>query len=160
MFGMAFDRMFPSVVGRVSDRTHTPIVATIITMIAASIVALTDFSAYGYLISAYNASFWFALVYLFVAFAAIVLPYKRRDVWEKGTKRKIFGIPDTTLVGALAAIGMFWILGLSTIGWSLLSWNITVLWMLIGILTFVYFTAKNERRGINITQIYGEIPPP
>jgi amino acid transporter len=160
MFGMAFDRMFPSVIGKVSDRTHTPIVATIVTMIAASIVALTDFTALGYLASAANASFWFAFVYVMVAFCAIVLPYKRRDVWEKGTKRRIFGIPDTTFVGALAAIGMLWIFALSTIGWVLLQWNVTVLWMLIGILIFVYFVAKNERRGINIMQIYGEIPPP
>jgi len=159
-FGMAFDRMFPSVIGRVNDRTHTPIVATIVTMVAASIVALTDFTAFGYLASAANASFWFAWVYIFVAFAAIVLPFKRRDVWEKGTKRTIFGIPDTTFVGALAAIGMLWIFAVSTIGWVLFQWDVTILWMLIGILIFVYFAAKNQRRGINIAQIYGEIPPP
>jgi len=160
MFGMAFDRMFPSVFGKVSDRTHTPIPATIFTMIAAAIVALLMFTAYGYLASAANSSFWFAFVYVMVAFSAIVLPYKRRDVWEKGTKRRIFGIPDTTFVGALAAIGMLWILALSTIGISLIAWNVSILWMLIGVLIFVYFAAKNERRGINITQIYGEIPPP
>jgi len=27
-------------------------------------------------------------------------------------------------------------------------------------LVFVYFVAKNERRGIKMTQIFGEIPPP
>jgi amino acid transporter len=160
MFGMAFDRMFPSVIGRVNDRTHTPIVATVITMIAAAIVSLTMFTSLGYLASAANSSFWFAFVYVMVAFCAIVLPYKRRDVWEKGTKRKIFGIPDTTFVGALAAIGTLWILTLSTIGINLLAWDVSMLWMLIGILIFVYFAAKNEKRGINITQIYGEIPPP
>ena len=160
MFGMAFDRMFPSVFGKVSDRTHTPIPATVFTMVAAAIVSLVMFTSYGYLASAANASFWFAFVYVMVAFSAIVLPYKRREVWERGTKRRIFGIPDTTLIGAFAAIGMLWILTLSTIGISLVAWDVSILWMLIGILIFVYFAARNERRGINITQIYGEIPPP
>jgi hypothetical protein len=32
--------------------------------------------------------------------------------------------------------------------------------MMIGVFIFVYFAVKNERRGVNITQIYGEIPPP
>ena len=160
MFGMAFDRMFPSVVGKVSDRTHTPIVATVVTMIAASIIALFVLTSFGYLVAAANSTFWFAFVYVMVAFCANVLPYKRRDVWEKGTKRRIFGIPDTTFVGALAAIGMLWILTLSTIGFSLVAWDTSILWMAIGVVIFVYYAARNERRGINITQIYGEIPPP
>jgi hypothetical protein len=55
---------------------------------------------------------------------------------------------------------MFWILALSTVGISLLAWNVSVLWMLVGVLVFVFFLAKNEKRGIKMTAIYGEIPPP
>jgi hypothetical protein len=32
--------------------------------------------------------------------------------------------------------------------------------MLLGVVVFVIFVAKNEKRGIKITQIFGEIPPP
>jgi amino acid transporter len=160
MFGMAFDRMFPSVFGKVNDRTHTPIKSTVFVIIASIIMAMVMFTSYGYMESAANTTFWFAFLYLMVAFAAIVLPYKRRDLWEKGTRKTIFGIPDMSFVGALAAIGMLWILTLSTIGISLLAWNVSILWMMIGIIIFVYFTVKNDRRGINISQIFGEIPPP
>ena len=65
-----------------------------------------------------------------------------------------------TLVGALGVIGMFWILALSTVGISLLAWNVSILWMLLGVFVFVYFVVKNEKRGIKMTQIFGEIPPP
>lgn len=160
MFGMSFDRMFPSVFGRVSDRTHTPIPATIFSMIGAVIVAIVMFTSYGFLASASNTSFWYAFMYMIVAFCAIVVPYKRKDIWEKGVRRRILGIPEMTLIGGLAAIGMLWILTLSTIGISLMAWNVSVLWMAVGVLIFVYFVRKNEKRGINITQIYGEIPPP
>ena len=160
MFGMAFDRMFPAVFGKVNERSHTPLIAILFTTIGGLIIALIDFSAYGYMVSASNSSFWFAFVYVIVAFTAIILPYKRPDMWEKGTRRRIFGIPDLTFIGALATMGMLWLLTLSTIGINLLAWNVSLVYMIIGILVFVYYAAKNERRGINISRIYGEIPPP
>ncbi|MGP8069590.1 MAG: APC family permease [Candidatus Bathyarchaeia archaeon] len=160
MFGMSFDRMFPSAFGKVNDRMHTPINATIACMIGGIIVAVVDLTSYGYLASAANTSFWYAFAYLIVAFTAVVVPYKFPDIWGKGTKRRIFGIPDMTLVGALGVIGMFWILALSTVGISLLAWNVSILWMLLGVFVFVYFVVKNEKRGIKMTQIFGEIPPP
>jgi amino acid transporter len=160
MFGMSFDRMFPAAFGKVNDRTHTPIYATVATMIGGLIVALLTLTSYGFLMSAANTSFWYAFAYLIVAFTAIVLPYKRPDIWEKGTKTKLFGVPVMSLVGAFGAIGMFWILALSTVGISLLAWNVSVLWMLIGVLVFMFFLAKNERHGIKLTAIYGEVPPP
>jgi amino acid transporter len=160
MFGMSFDRMFPSVFGRVSDRTHTPIEATIFTIIGAVIVAILMFTDWGFLASAANTTFWWAFMYMIVAFCAIVVPYKRKDIWERSIKRRIFGIPDMTLIGGLAAIGMVWILALSTMGISILAWNVSVLWMLVGVLIFAYYVRKNEKRGINFSQIYAEIPPP
>ena len=160
MFGMSFDRMFPAVFGKVSERMHTPVPATIACMIGGIIVALLTLTAYGFLAAAANSSFWYAFAYLIVAFTATVLPYKRPDIWEKGLKTKVFGIPVMSLVGACGVVGMFWILALSTVGISLLAWNVSVLWMLIGVFVFVFFVAKNERRGIKMMQIFGEIPPP
>jgi amino acid transporter len=160
MFGMSFDRMMPSIFGKVSDRTHTPIQATMFCMIGGIIVAALMFTDYGFLASAANTSFWYAFAYMIVAFAAIVVPYKRKDIWEKGVKRRILGLPEMTLIGSLATIGMLWIVTLSTIGISLLAWNVSVLWMLVGVLIFIYYVRKNEIRGINVAQIYGEIPPP
>ncbi len=160
MFGMAFDRMFPEAFGAVNDRTHTPIKATLFTLVISIIWALVMFTAFGYLVSAANTSFWTAFYYLIYSAAAIALPYKRPDIWEKGVKRRIFGIPESTLIGALSAAGMLWILALSSLGISLLAWNVSSLWMLIGILIFVYYVHKNMKRGINIASIYQEIPPP
>jgi hypothetical protein len=123
-------------------------------------MSMVSFTVLGLLVSAANTSFWFALFYLMFSVSAIMVPFKRKDLWAKGTARKIFGIPDTTLLGALSAIGMLWIMALSTLGISGTAWNVTILWMAAGILIFVYYVHKLEKRGINITQVYGEIPPP
>lgn len=159
-FGMAFDRMFPAAFGAVSDRTHTPIKGSLLTIVASVFWAILMFTSFGYLVSAANTSFWFAFFYLIFSVAAIVLPYKRKDIWEKGIHRRIFGIPDTTFLGALSAIGMLWLLALSTIGISLIAWNVSLLWMAVGILVFVYYVHKMSKRGISIVQVYGEVPPP
>jgi hypothetical protein len=55
---------------------------------------------------------------------------------------------------------MLWIVYLSTVGISLFAWEISALWMVLGVCIFVFYYFKNERRGIKVKQIYGEIPPP
>jgi len=55
------------------------------------------------------------------SYEAIILKYcchcppVRKDVWEKDVKRQIFGVPESTLIGALSAAGMLWMLALSSI---------------------------------------------
>jgi amino acid transporter len=160
MFGMAFDRMFPAVFGDVNDRTHTPIKGTIATMIVSIVMAVISFTVFGYLVSAANSVFWSALYYLIYSCAAIMLPYKRPDIWKKGITKTVYGIPLVTILGGLSAIGMFWLLFLSTISISLQAWNVSEIWVIIGVAIFVYYTHKNSKRGISVVNIFGEVPPP
>jgi APA family basic amino acid/polyamine antiporter len=160
MFGMSFDRMFPAVFGDVNDRTHTPVKATLFTILVSIIFAGISFTYWGYLVTAANTVFWTALFYLIYSAAAIMLPYKRPDIWDKGIIKKVGGIPLVTILGALSAMGMLWLLALSTIGISLTAWNVSEVWMILGILIFVYYTRKNSKRGISVASIFGEVPPP
>jgi APA family basic amino acid/polyamine antiporter len=160
VFGMAFDRMFPTVFGDVSDRTHTPIKGTILTMVVSIIMAVISFTVFGFLVSAANTVFWTAFFYLIYSVAAIMLPYKRPDIWKKGITKTVAGLPLVTILGGLSAIGMLWLLALSTIGISLTAWNVSTVWMAIGIFIFVYYARKNFKRGISIVDIFGETPPP
>jgi len=160
MFGMAFDRMFPAVFGDVNDRTHTPIKGTLFTILVSIIMAIVSFTAFGFLVSAANTVFWTAFFYLIYSAAAIMLPYKRPDIWKKGITKTVGGVPLVTILGALSAMGMLWLLALSTIGISLIGWNVSELWMIIGIAIFVYYVRKNSKRGISVVAIFGEVPPP
>jgi amino acid transporter len=160
MFGMSFDRMFPSAFGKVSDRTHTPVYAALACMVGGVIIAVLTLTSFGFLVAAANSSFWYAIAYLVVAITAAVLPFRRRDIWEKGSKSKVLGIPVMALIGGLGIIGMLWITYQSTFGYSLLAWEDTAAWMVLGVFIYVFYYFKNERRGIKVKQIYGEIPPP
>ena len=160
MFGMAFDRMFPSVFGDVNDRTHTPVKATLFTIGISIVFAIISFTLWGFLVSAANTVFWTSLFYLIYSAAAIMLPYKRPDIWKKGIIKTVFGLPLVTVLGACSAIGMLWLLELSTIGISLQAWNVSEVWMILGIIVFVYYARKNSKRGISVVDIFGEVPPP
>jgi amino acid transporter len=160
MFGMAFDRMFPSVFGDVNDRTHTPVKATLFTIAVAIIMAVVSFTLWGYLVTAAITVFWTAFFYLIYSAAAIMLPYKRPDIWNKGIVKTVGGVPLVTILGAFSAMGMLWLLLLSTIGVTLQDWNVTEVWMIIGVAIFVYYARKNSKRGISVVNIFGEVPPP
>jgi len=160
MFGMAFDRMFPSVFGDVNDRTHTPVKATLATIAISIVFAFISFTFWGYLVSAANTVFWTSLFYLVYSAAAIMLPYKRPDIWKKGIIKTVWGVPLVTILGACSAAGMLWLLALSTIGISLQAWNVSEVWMILGIIVFVYYVGKNSKRGVSVVNIFGEVPPP
>jgi hypothetical protein len=89
-----------------------------------------------------------------------MLPYKRPDIWKKAITKTVAGILLVTLLGALSAMGMLWLLSLSTIGISLQAWNVSEIWMIIGIFVFIFYAYKNSKRGISVTGIFGETPPP
>jgi len=163
MFGMAFDRMFPSMFGDVNDRTHTPVKATIFTIIVSTIFAYISFTTFGFLVSAANSVFWSALYYFIYSIAAIMLPFKRPDIWKKGITKTVGGLPLVTILGAFSAVGMLWLLMLATLpinGGGITAWNVDEVWMMIGVAIFIIYTWKNNKRGISIANIYGETPPP
>jgi amino acid transporter len=152
--------MFPEKFSQVSERTHTPIYASLLNIVLMCLCAGLAFSVYGYLVSAANTSFFTALYYFAFALAAIALPYKRPEIWEKGLAKKIFGLPEMTVLGAICAALMVWVMGLSAIGVNEQAWNVTEVWILIGFLVLVYYIWKNRKMGINFMDIYKEIPPP
>jgi amino acid transporter len=160
IFGMSFDRMLPEVLGKVNDRTHGPVNAALFNIGFGCVWAAISFTSLGYLATAANLSFFFALAYFVYSLAAIALPYKRPEIYEKGVKTTIFGIPAISLIGVFSAAGMLWILALSTVGISLLAWNVTTIWMLAGFIIFIYYVQRNKKRGINVMETYSQIPPP
>ena len=109
IFAWSFDRVLPSAFASVNPRTRTPLNA-IVLMVVVSLV-------YTY-ISIFNASdlsvlFSYGtagtfLCFIFVALAAIVYPYRRKDLFEGSSdqlaKKKIGGLPLLTILGALSLV--------------------------------------------------------
>lgn len=163
----SFDGVMPERLSRVDERTHTPVAAVLVIavmcLISTAIYSFTD---------------WFAtLVVLFpqsltliiVAICGIVLPYRRRELFESsGYNQRIAGVPVLSIVGFLSLIGfsaaIAVLLSDPASGTSLAD-NLDIILISLGILVFVapaiYYVAKllQRRKGVDISLAYAELPP-
>ena len=157
IFAWSFDRFFPEFIAEVNERWHSPHYAILITCIVGIIGVFAN--AYAWFIAMVGTTVLCIWRYLFDALAATILPYKRPEIWEKGLKLTVAGIPLITIFGFIAFV---W--------WSYIFWfactyldPVTILtyagWMGLGLFIFVGYWVYNQKRGIDPRTIYQEIPP-
>ncbi len=165
IFAAAFDRLLPEWISRVSARTRSPINALIVMAVPSLIIST---------IYAYSESFveWtlattlvISVTYVFTAIAAIVLPYKHREMYEASpvAKYKILGIPLVTICGVIF---------LGFMAWVFKAWLTEEVYGLANVKSFIYMgilylisltvyvVAKfyRKKQGIDLDKVYGEIP--
>ncbi len=166
MLAASLDRMIPSRLGDVDDRTGSPRNAIILCTLAGelsiiALIAIPQASLLGALLAQ-------IIAYILVAIAGIVFPYRMRDVWQASGGRTIAGIPSITLAGAAAVVilGGQMILFITnndinsffgvTRDTSLLVAAIVIG---TGVLWYLGAWFYNRSRGINTNLVYRAIPP-
>jgi APA family basic amino acid/polyamine antiporter len=167
MFAWSFDGVAPRQLATVGQRTHAPWPAAIlISAIAIVLLALYVFTSFFTIVVNYivifSVAFWMA------SFAAILLPYRRRDLFEQApevVKRKIAGIPVMTLlgVGNLILFTLILIASFDTPAFSGPTGGRAIAFV-VGIYVsgvVLYFVSREvqRRRGVNLDLLYKEIPP-
>lgn len=167
IFAWSFDGVAPRQLATVSERTHAPWVAAIlISAIAIVLLALYVFTSFFTIVVNYivifSVAFWMA------SFAAILLPYRRRDLFEQApeaVRRKIAGIPVMTLlgVGNLVLFTLILIASFDTPAFSGPTSGRAIAFV-VGIYAsgvVLYYIAREiqRRRGVNLDLLYKEIPP-
>jgi amino acid transporter len=113
IFALAFDRMLPIGLAKVSERNASPINAIILAVVVGigftilgSVLNIANISA--------NLALFFALVLLAGSIAATALPYRRPElIYKPGTNdvERFAGIPTATIWGAISTL-----LALFTVG--------------------------------------------
>lgn len=167
IFAWSFEGLAPSRLATVSERTHAPWVAAIlITAIAVVLLALYIFTSFFTIVVNYivifSVAFWLA------SFAAILLPYRRRDLFEQApetVKRRIGGIPVMTLLG-VGNLVLFTLILIASFDTPAFSGPTSgrAIGFVVGIYAsgvVLYFVSREvqRRRGVNLDLLYKEIPP-
>ena len=165
IFAWAFDRILPSKLSEVSERTHAPIPA----IIMASIIVL------GILIwSVLSISFFTLLslgvlagvvTILAVSVAAIAFPFRRPELYRNSPANvSIAGIPVLPIVAVLSIVVMvalaYVVLSYPQLG--ILPWQGFAFMgslVVLGLLIFFIARAVRSTQGINLDLIYHELPP-
>lgn len=168
MMAMSLDGAIPAVFSRVSERTHTPVIAVSI-WAAAGAVVVTAFDW----ITSWQTPLLLAgtitsvMILGFTSLAAALFPYRAKDIYRVApgpVRRELLGVPVITIVGAVGTI-------LTVIlTWIALTYkpdglvNAPARWTLVGAFVtraIVYYgwRMRQRSRGIDADLAFREIPP-
>ncbi len=167
IFAWAFDRIMPAWLTKVTERSRAPWSATVtVAVVSWVLLYLSIFTPlFDYV---FNYIVIFGIAFWITSFAAILLPYRRKELFEAAPtliQAKVAGIPLVSIAGVINLI-LFTLILYS--GFSLPAFSGPVGPIAIGFVLGIYVTgaviyfiaaALRRREGVDLNLLYGEIPP-
>jgi APA family basic amino acid/polyamine antiporter len=160
----AFDRVLPVGLAHVSDRFHTPTFSIALTVLL-SIVPMYLIFFTSFISTQLNGTFLFTVAWLIAALAAVVLPFRRRSIFEASEARgRVLGVPVLSLVGAvaLAVLGYLSYNAFTNpaIGPNATSARLVILAVVaVPVVIYAISYYYNKRRGFDLSLISSDLPP-
>jgi basic amino acid/polyamine antiporter, APA family len=165
MFAWSFDRLAPERLTQVSDRFHTPVLATVV--IGVIVEILNYFNIYqglgSYLL---NALVVMGVAFIIVSLAAAVVPWRRPGMHAQApgwAKVSLAGVPVITVVAVISAISWGFVIyvalhtGISSVGWKPMIEAFSV--PAAGIVYYIGVRLVRRAQGMQLSQAFAEIPP-
>ncbi len=170
IFAAAFDRVLPSWAASISATRRVPY-GSLVLMIVPSLVLSAIYSYLPKFQSVFlDATAVLALTFLATVIAAIILPWRRKDLYEASpiARYKVAGIPAITVVGVITAVFLLFMLyewcfnGDNLYGTSFQA-TMSSVWYFVAtyvVAIVIYVAARiiRNRQGIDLSRIHHEIP--
>ncbi len=170
LFAYAFDGMLPDKLNEV-NRRGSPVYAVLLGFIISWFqftvnVITPKLSAY----QVYTITIWF-FGWIFLSIAAIVFPWRRRDIWEKSpaiTRQSIAGIPWIVIAGVagliISLLAVYFTFVPAVLGSSITLQLPSLLvsfgfYMVLPIVLYFIAVIINKNRGVSLEKRFKEIPP-
>jgi APA family basic amino acid/polyamine antiporter len=167
IFAAAFDRVLPEWAARVSERRGVPTMALLLIMIPGVVISyLYSFQA-GFSALTLDASLVIAVTFFGTSFAATILPWWKKDLYDKSpiARYKVLGLPLISIAGAITTVFLAWVTyeWLSNALYGIGVGNtdsIKFLAFVYVLAAVVYVAARLVRRsqGVDLDAIHAEIP--
>jgi APA family basic amino acid/polyamine antiporter len=166
MFAWSFDRLAPEKLTTVSDRFHTPVIATIT---VGCVVELLNYLNIYQGLGAYllNVIAVMALAFIIVSISAMITPWRRPQLHAQGpgwARARFIGLPVITWVAAISAISWGFVIYVAfhtgfggTFGVKPMVEAFTA--PAIGVLYYIGVRLYRRSQGMQLTQTFAEIPP-
>jgi amino acid transporter len=165
IFAAAFDRVLPDAAATVSEKRKVPMASLVLMLLPA--VGLSALYAYWGKFSTYtlDATLVIAVTYLVTSFAAVILPFRKPDLWKASpaSRFKVLGVPLVPVCG-LVTMGL--------LIYNLVEWlsnsaygvnnkdSLVFMGIMYALAIVVYVAARlvRKRQGIDLSLINKEIP--
>jgi len=159
VFSWSFDRFFPEKFAEVNNKFHSPHYAILLTMFGGFFGVWM--AAGNTWVAALDTTVLYLFAVMFGCLSAAVLPYIRRDIYEKSPSIEIGGVPLMTIAGVMGFVANLFLLLNGAVGMvaDLSNAFYECVWMGLGLVIFVAFWNYNRKRGVDTSKIYAEIPP-
>jgi amino acid transporter len=164
IFAWSLDRLAPAKLSEVSERTHSPIWATLTVTVVAEAFLIAYWQSWFTYLTPFLA---YAAVFFVVGIAAIVAgfrPSTREYLAKAGWDRKIGGVPLLTICGAAGVL--YWGIALYfayTVDLLFLNTNkqliLTAVQFIAPFVLFFAIAAWRRRTGIRVDAAYKVLPP-
>jgi amino acid transporter len=166
MFAWSFDRLAPEKLTQVSDRFHTPVIATI------TIGCIVELLNYLYIYQGLGAFLLnviavMALAFVIVSISAMIAPWRRPQLHSQGpgwARAKLIGLPVITWVAAISALSWIFVIYVAfhtgfggTLGFKPMLEAFAA--PLIAIVYYIGVRLYRRSQGMQLTQTFAEIPP-
>ncbi len=165
IFAAAFDRVLPDRAAEVSERRKVPVYSLLLMLLPAA--GLSAVYAYSSTFRNYtlDATLVIAVTYLFSAIAVVLLPFRKKDLWQASpaSRIKLFGIPVVPAAGWVTIVLLVFNLyeWLSN-GNYFVNNKSSLIYMglmyLLAIVLYIVARLVRRRQGIDLGLINKEIP--
>ncbi|HCU92801.1 MAG TPA: APC family permease [Actinobacteria bacterium] len=166
MFAWSFDRLAPEKLTTVSDRFHTPVIATItIGCVVELLNYLNIYAGLGNLLL--NVIAVMALAFIIVSVAAVITPWRRPQMHAQGpawARHKLAGLPVITWVAAISAISWGFVIYIASKTGFAGSFGAKAMLEafaapVVAIVYYIGVRLVRRAQGMQLTQTFAEIPP-
>jgi amino acid transporter len=170
IFAWAFDRIFPKWLAQLHPKFHTPARALIVVAIIGEIYLILAVYAINILTLMINAALLVNLAFIPAGFACALLPYRRKDIFEKGpawARAKIGPVPVATITGLVHGVGLT-VLALSLFfnpaatGAPITIWTALFVLLIYALCFIFYYGSRSyhlKKEGIDVAWAFKELPP-
>jgi basic amino acid/polyamine antiporter, APA family len=158
----SFDRVVPESFSYVSPRFRTPIRAAALICAIAIIPMYLEFYT-TFLGTQVNSIFLLALVWILTSIAAIVLPFRKKDIY-KGWGGQIGGVPTISMLGAIGLVVFGYLAYNSVTNPAIGPFEVGAQEFIIAIFAaaIVIYLASyfyHKSRNLNLNAVFNELPP-
>nr|MDO8079470.1 APC family permease [Candidatus Freyarchaeota archaeon] len=157
VFAWSFDRVMPTKLSTLNERTTTPIYAIGISMAVAIVgIILSYFST---IQAALNAVFLGVISILLTVIAGLLYNRRRKDLAAQTYNPKIGKVPVLLICGGIALVFAVPLILGALVTFNLGSFLVIAIVYIIGAVIYFTMRRRNRKKGINLKEIFRSIPP-